>query len=160
MKFNEASKDAQVILMGGALAGVIEVFGRDEEDEGKKLIETALRQIGLTFDEFRVLMTDMVPEVEAEVEAILGEHKAVRAADPDDDFEDPEDLGVCVECDHPVEDCVCEHDDEDLDTAEERPGNLNDDGRTDENGWQNLDEGEDEVCFACHKEHCECNRVG
>ena len=137
MKFNEASKDAQVILMGGALAGVIEVFGRDEEDEGKKLIETALRQIGLTFDEFRVLMTDMVPEVEAEVEAIIDEHKAVRVADADDDF-----------------------DDEDLDTAEERPGNLNDDGRTDENGWQNLDEGEDEVCFSCHKEHCECNRVG
>ncbi|QZE58194.1 hypothetical protein MPK70_gp318 [Erwinia phage pEa_SNUABM_33] len=137
MKFNEASKDAQVILMGGALAGVIEVFGRDEEDEGKKLIETALSQIGLTFDEFCVLMTDMAPEVEVEVEAILGEHKAVRVADADDDF-----------------------DDEDLDTAEERPGNLNDDGRTDENGWQNLDEGEDEVCFSCHKEHCECNRVG
>ncbi|WAK44485.1 hypothetical protein [Erwinia phage vB_Ea_2910A] len=136
MKFNEASKDAQVILMGGALAGVIEVFGRDEEDEGKKLIETALSQIGLTFDEFCVLMTDMAPEVEVEVEAILGEHKAVRVADADDDF-----------------------DDEDLDTAEERPGNLNDDGRTDENGWQNLDEGEDEVCFSCHKEHCECNRV-
>ena len=137
MKFNEASKDAQVILMGGALAGVIEVFGRDDEDEGKKLIETALSQIGLTFDEFCVLMTDMAPEVEAEVEAMLGEHKAVRVADPDDDF-----------------------DDEDLDTMEERPGNLNDDGRTDENGWQNLDEGEDEVCFSCHKEHCECNRVG
>lgn len=137
MKFNEASKDAQVILMGGALAGVIEVFGRDDEDEGKKLIETALSQIGLTFDEFCVLMTDMAPEVEAEVEAMLGEHKAVRVADPDDDF-----------------------DDGDLDTMEERPGNLNDDGRTDENGWQNLDEGEDEVCFSCHKEHCECNRVG
>lgn len=137
MKFNEASKDAQVILMGGALAGVIEVFGRDDEDEGKKLVETALSQIGLTFDEFCVLMTDMAPEVEVEVEAILAVHKAVRVADADDDF-----------------------DDEALDTAEERPGNLNDDGRTDENGWQNLDEGEDEVCFSCHKEHCECNRVG
>lgn len=137
MKFNEASKDAQVILMGGALAGVIEVFGRDDEDEGKKLVETALSQIGLTFDEFCVLMTDMAPEVGVEVEAILAEHKAVRVADPDDDF-----------------------DDEVLDTMEERPGNLNDDGRTDENGWQNLDEGEDEVCFSCHKEHCECNRVG
>ncbi|QZE57853.1 hypothetical protein pEaSNUABM17_00307 [Erwinia phage pEa_SNUABM_17] len=72
MKFNDVSKDAQVILMGGALAGVIEVFGRDEEDEGKKLIETALSQVGMTFDEFRVLMTEMTPEVEAEVEAMLG----------------------------------------------------------------------------------------
>lgn len=136
MKFNDVSKDAQVILMGGALAGVIEVFGRDEEDEGKKLIETALSQVGMTFDEFRVLMTEMTPEVEAEVEAMLGAHEAVRAADPDDDFEDPEDLGVCAECDHPVEDCVCEHDDdEDLDTSEERPGNRNEDGQTDENGW-------------------------
>lgn len=144
MKFNEASKDAQVILMGGALAGVIEVFGRDDEDEGKKLIETALSQIGLTFDEFCVLMTDMAPEVEVEVEAILAVHKAVRVADADDDFEEDEEV----------------EDDEDLDTMEERPGNLNDDGRTDENGWQNLDEGEDEVCFSCHKEHCECNRVG
>ena len=130
MKFNDVSKDAQVILMGGALAGVVEVFGRDDDDEGKQLIETALRQVGLTFDEFRTLMTEMSPEVEAEVAAVQ-----TIAADPDDDFEDPEDLGTCAECDQHIEDCECEHDDEDLDTMEERPGNRNEDGQTDENGW-------------------------
>jgi len=130
MKFNDVSKDAQVILMGAALAGVIEAFGRDDEDEGKQLIETALRQVGLTFDEFRVLMTEIPPEVEAEVASVQ-----TVVADPDDDF-----------------------DDEQLDTMEERPGNLNDDGRTDENGWQDLDE--DTVCQMCGKEHCECNRIG
>ena len=130
MKFNDVSKDAQVILMGAALAGVIEAFGRDDEDEGKQLIETALRQVGLTFDEFRVLMTEIPPEVEAEVASVQ-----TVVADPDDDF-----------------------DDEQLDTMEERPGNLNDDGRTDENGWQDLDE--DTVCQMCGEEHCECNRIG
>ena len=150
MKFNEVSKDAQVILMGGALAGVVEVFGRDDEDEGKHLIETALRQVGLTFDEFRTLMTEMSPEVEAEVASIQ-----TIAADPDGDFEeDPEDFGTCPECDQRVEDCDCEHDDENLDSMEERPGNLNDDDQTDENGWQNLDE--DGVCRNCHQQVCEC----
>ncbi|QZE57525.1 hypothetical protein MPK71_gp316 [Erwinia phage pEa_SNUABM_1] len=112
MKFNDVSKDAQVILMGGALAGVVEVFGRDDEDEGKQLIETALRQVGLTFDEFRTMMTEMPPEVEAEVASVQ-----TVAADPDDDF-----------------------DDQQLDTMEERPGNLDEDGRTDENGWQTLED--------------------
>lgn len=84
MKFNDVSKDAQVILMGGALAAVVETYGRDEEDEGKKLIETALRQVGLTFDEFRTLMTDYSPEVGAEVASV----HAVRVADPDDDFDE------------------------------------------------------------------------
>lgn len=125
MRFNDVSKDAQVILMGGALAGVVEVFGRDDEDEGKQLIETALRQVGLTFDEFRTLMTEMSPEVEAEVASV----QTIAA-----DFDDPEDFGSCIECGQQVEDCECGHD-EDLDTMEERPGNLNEDGQTDENGW-------------------------
>lgn len=108
MKFNDVSKDAQVILMGAALASVVEVFCRDEEDKGKKLIETALRHVGLTFEEFRILMADYSPEVGAEVESIQ-----TVAADSDDDFEEDEDVEICDECDHPIDDCVCGHDVED-----------------------------------------------
>lgn len=150
MKFTEASKEAQVILLGSALAGVIEVFGRDADDGGRKLLITALNQIGLTPDEFKALINNMTISVRAEVGAVR-----VLEADPDDDFEeDAEDFGACAECARPVEDCVCDDEDDDLETSEQRPGNLNDDGRTDENGWQNLDE--DGVCRNCHQQVCEC----
>ncbi|UAW53427.1 hypothetical protein pEaSNUABM30_00309 [Erwinia phage pEa_SNUABM_30] len=129
MKFLETRKETQVVLMAGALAGVIEAFGRDDEDEGKKLIVTALHQVGLTFDEFRKMMTEVSPEVEAEINAVTD-----AVIDSDIDFDDPQPV-CCSECDSPVGDCDCEQEDEDLDTMEERPGNRNEDGQTDENGW-------------------------
>lgn len=129
MKFLETRKETQVVLMAGALAGVIEAFGRDDEDEGKKLIVTALHQVGLTFDEFRKMMTEVSPEVEAEINAVTD-----AVLDSDIDFDDPQPV-CCSECDSPVDDCDCEQEDEDLDTMEERPGNRNEDGQTDENGW-------------------------
>ena len=120
MKFSEARTETQVVLLGGALAGVIGAFARDEEDEGRQLLETALSQIGLTPDEFQTLMTDLPPEVESEVEAFN------RLAEEDADFE--EDFG----------DDQDDDDADDLETMEERPGNLYDNGRTDADGWETL----------------------
>lgn len=122
MKFSEARTETQVVLLGGALAGVIGAFARDEEDEGRQLLETALSQIGLTPDEFQTLMTDLPPEVESEVETFN------RLAEEDDDFE--EDFGEDQDDD--------DDDDDDLETMEERPGNLHDNGRTDADGWETL----------------------
>lgn len=128
MKFSEARTETQVVLMGSALAGVIGVFARDEEDEGRKLLETALSQIGLTPDEFQTLMTDLPPEVETEVETFN------RLAEEDDQ----EDMVVCPDCDRFVEDCCC-HENDVLDTMEERPGihDYNTE-HMDKDGWENI----------------------
>ncbi|UAW96809.1 hypothetical protein pEaSNUABM22_00322 [Erwinia phage pEa_SNUABM_22] len=111
MRFNEVSKEAQVALMSSALAGVIEAFTRDEDDEGRKILVMALKQVGLTVDEFGALISDLSPEVELEIVRVM------EAADAEADEED---------------------EDSELTTMEERPGNLNDAPNINADGWENL----------------------
>lgn len=118
MNFNEVSKEAQVALMSSALAGVIEAFTREDGDEGRKILVLALKQVGLTVDEFGALISDLSPEVELEIVSVM--EAADAEPDEDEDDEEPADDDsdtdadgwqnlhedrVCLVCNH--ESCIC-----------------------------------------------------
>lgn len=119
MKFKDVSHEAQLALLSGAIAGLIEVFTKDQSDEGREVLNLTLKQIGLTESEYGSLLSDLSPGVEREMLSVMSTANEVEDEDEDED-EDPEDADdsnadgwenlhedrVCLVCNH--EYCKCE----------------------------------------------------
>lgn len=124
MKFNDASKEAQLVLMTCAFAGVIESLTENKSsDEAQKILVAALQRVGLTEDEFGRILNDVEGTIADEVAIItqtaeieqMDRYDAEAQADVaniDDDETDEDgwqnlhEDRVCLVCKH--EYCKCE----------------------------------------------------
>lgn len=109
-RFTAVSKDAQIVLLSCALAGTLNILGREHQDGGKQVFEFTLAKIGLAPDEFKFILDQMSSDVEEEVRSVTGL--------PDED----------------------EDTSSDLDTMEDSPNKGEyDTSRMNKDGWEDLD---------------------
>lgn len=76
MKFSDTKQATKTVLIGMALSGCLEVLSRDTKDGGRVLAETVLARVGLTTDEFKVMLNELEDDIEKEVEAVMNSDQA------------------------------------------------------------------------------------
>lgn len=76
MKYSDVSKDTQIALLACALGGCFEVLARSSDDKGTELMEAALQRVGLTVDEFRVIVTNVDEHTAKELIAVMDKAQA------------------------------------------------------------------------------------